>query len=395
MRLGGPPIPYAGGGDGQGLMMANDTRDGWRSAARFLALLVVLAPILAACAAHHGGVHRGIFSSREFGVAVSPRVTTSANPPHGGGRYLVGDAYKVHGEWYTPKANPAGYVVTGTASWYGADFHGRLTANGEIFNANAISGGSPDLPLPSYARVTNLDNGRSLLVRFNDRGPYMSGRVADLSRRAADLLGYSDDGTARVKIQYVGAAPLDGDDTRYLMASLNQAAPVEQGDTRVAMAELPQTRPLVVPQTRPVALFGGLRPALRPAANPRMTEVLSSVNGLFSYSEAQAADIDVTSAHAAVDAMAGQVPSLDGWVATTDDGPRSIRLGLGVYQDAGAARDLAMQFAFLGAVDEDQVTAGSGATATRLTLTHLKPGVTRTDVLDLVHRLGVTDAVLY
>ena len=152
---------------------------------------------------------------------------------------MVGDPYKVHGQWYRPKANPVGYDVKGVASWYGWDFHGRLTANGEIFSANAITGGSPDLPLPSYARVTNLDNGRSLLVRFNDRGPYMAGRVVDLSERAATLLGYADTGTAHVRVQYVSAAPLNGDDTNFLMASLNQAgADRTAGDApRFARAE--------------------------------------------------------------------------------------------------------------------------------------------------------------
>ena len=365
--------------------------------ARFAALMAILLPTIAACAVHHGtGVRRGAFTSRAFGVAVSPRVTTSANPPHGGGRYLIGDAYKVHGQWYTPKVDPTGYVAEGTASWYGMDFHGRLTANGEIFNANAISGGSPVLPLPCYARVTNLDNGRSLLVRFNDRGPYMAGRVVDLSERAAQLLAYADNGTAHVRVQYVSAAPLNGDDTRYLTASLNQSTQLEQGDTRLAMVEPQQVRPLIeTPQARPVALF-----ATHSAPKPNrgtltMTDVLVSAASIFSYSEARSEEAAVDSAHAAVDAMANRAPDLKDWVDTTDQDARAIKLELGVFEDPASAENTAEQFAFLGAVDEDTVSDDAGAAATRLTLTHLKPGVARTDVLDLAHKLGLKDVVLY
>lgn len=373
--------------------MATDLTAGWRPAARFLGLLALLGPLLAACASnpHHG---RGIFSSKEFGVPASRRVTNNPNPPHGGGIAMVGDPYKVHGQWYRPKANPVGYDVKGVASWYGWDFHGRLTANGEIFSANAITGGSPDLPLPSYARVTNLDNGRSLLVRFNDRGPYMAGRVVDLSERAATLLGYADTGTAHVRVQYVSAAPLNGDDTNFLMASLNQSAPIGRPETRLASLEPNDIRPLAAPQPRSTPLFAA-RPQTRPAADQEMRNVLASVNGLFSYAEAQTEQADITGAHAAVDAMASAVPDLQDWRDTTDEDLRAIKLDLGLYENPEAARDTAMRFAALGAVDESDETAADGAAATRLTLTHLKPGVGRQDVLDLVHKLGLKAVVLY
>jgi rare lipoprotein A len=390
MREGRRPIPYdAGRVWASKYMSLIESNGGWQSAGRFVVLLSILAPVLAACATHHHA-GRGAFTSKEYGVAVSPRVSNSPNPPHGGGRYLVGDPYKVHGQWYTPKSDPTHYVATGTASWYGWDFHGRLTANGEIFSANAITGGSPDLPLPCYARVTNLDNGRSLLVRFNDRGPYMSGRIVDLSERAAQLLAYADTGTARVRVQYVSAAPLNGDDTSFLMASLNGPTQLEQGNTRLAMVDPQQVRPLA----RPAALLA-TRPAAASSRNSAvMNEVLNSVAGL-SYAEAQTENADINSAHAAVDAMAAQLPNLHDWVETTDEDQRAIKLELGVYSDPGAARQAAMQFAMLGAVDEALVTTDSGTDATRLTLTHLKPGVARSDVLDLVHKLGLKDVVLY
>ena len=349
----------------------------------------MLGPLLAACATNHHHVRRGAFTSKEFGVSASPRVTNSQNPPHGGGRYLVGDAYKVHGKWYQPKPDPKGYTVVGQASWYGEDFHGRLTANGEIFNANAISGGSPDLPLPSYARVTNLDNGRSLLVRFNDRGPYMAGRVVDLSEKAATLLGYANTGTANVKVQYVGPAPLNGDDTRYLMASLDQSGPTRTYESpdrpQIALASLDaqDIKPLIPPQRAAKPMFAGAR----------MSQVMSSVNSLFSYAEGQQENAEINSAHAAVDAMAARVPDLADWRASTDEDARAVRIDLGTYGDADKARSLAMQFAYLGAVDEDPTTGDDGKAATHLMLTHLKPGVAQDDVLDLVHRLGLDGAV--
>jgi rare lipoprotein A len=123
--------------------------------------------------------------------------------------YKVGNPYQVAGIWYYPKEQPD-YDETGIASWYGADFHGMLTADGEVFDRNAISGAHPTLPMPVNVRVTNLENGRSLVVRVNDRGPFINGRVIDLSEHAADLLGFHIAGTARVRVTYIGRADLYG-----------------------------------------------------------------------------------------------------------------------------------------------------------------------------------------
>lgn len=120
------------------------------------------------------------FSSKVFGVAASPRVTDSRIVRKGGGRSQVGKPYKVRGKWYYPKEQ-AGYVKTGKASWYGASFHGRLTANGEVYDMFGLSAAHPTFPLPSYARVTNLKTGSTVMVRVNDRGPYAEDRVMDLS----------------------------------------------------------------------------------------------------------------------------------------------------------------------------------------------------------------------
>lgn len=112
----------------------------------------------------------------------------------------VGNPYKVAGVWYYPKEEPY-YDETGHASWYGKDFHGKLTANGEIYNMNALTAAHKTLPMPSYVKVTNLENGRSIILRVNDRGPFVAGRLIDVSRRGAQLLGFQKQGVTRVRIQ--------------------------------------------------------------------------------------------------------------------------------------------------------------------------------------------------
>ncbi|KRA99633.1 hypothetical protein ASD83_03730 [Devosia sp. Root685] len=313
-------------------------------------------------------VKRGAFTSKEYGVSVSPRVTNDPNPPRGGGRYQVGQPYTVRGKTYVPKDDP-NYQASGTASWYGSDFHGRRTANGEIFSANAITGAHPTLPLPSYVRVTNQDNGRSLIVRINDRGPYVAGRVVDLSHQAAAMLGYVNNGSANVQVQYVGAAPLEGDDTRTLMASYSGPNDFDTGNIRVASAE--SNRSLVGMTT-------------------------NFFNGLFSYADAtpQSVDAGIGSAFAAVNSMAAGTPDLQAWAKSVDADSRAVKLGLGTFANQRNAIALAERFAILGAVDEEQVLL-NGHNATRLTLSHLKPGATKDDALALARELGLGDIILY
>jgi rare lipoprotein A len=128
-------------------------------------------------------------------VAVAP--VPQAEPE---GIFKIGTPYQIDGKWYYPAEDYA-YVQEGVASWYGQDFHGKRTANGERYDMNSVTAAHPTLPLPSVVRVTNLDNGRQLNVRVNDRGPFHSTRIIDLSRRAAQLLGFYDVGTARVRVE--------------------------------------------------------------------------------------------------------------------------------------------------------------------------------------------------
>ncbi len=168
------------------------------------------------------------FSSRldpKYGVSSSPRVVDFDQAvPKGGGTYRVGKPYVVGGRTYVPEEN-VNYRAEGLASWYGDDFHGRLTANGEVFDMTSLTAAHPTLPLPCYVRVTNMGNGKSLIVRVNDRGPYHGNRVIDVSHRAATLLDFQNSGVARVRVEYVGRAPLEGSDDSQLVATLRTNGP--------------------------------------------------------------------------------------------------------------------------------------------------------------------------
>lgn len=201
--------------------------------------LAASAMLLSACSSGPGN---GKYDPK-YGVSASARVANKKGDfRKGGGHYKVGKPYKVAGRTYVPEHDPD-YNKTGRASWYGDDFHGRLTANGEIFDMHDLTAAHPTLPLPSYARVTNLKNGRSVIVRINDRGPYAHNRIIDLSKRVAEVLDFKRDGIANVRVKYVGKARMDGQDRKYLEASYrgpgqrigdDRNAVPDSGDERVA-----------------------------------------------------------------------------------------------------------------------------------------------------------------
>lgn len=189
-------------------------------------------------------------------LATGPRpsplmVLAGEDVPRGGGRYHVGKTYSIGGKWYQPEENPF-YSETGLASWYGDDFHGRMTANGEVFDSGALTAAHPTLPLPSYVRVTNIANDRSLIVRVNDRGPYSGSRLIDVSERAAGMLGFHRRGTAKVRVEYIERAPTDGDDTEFLLASYSEDRSSTQAGPEFTIAA---AAPAIVP-----ALAEALRP---------------------------------------------------------------------------------------------------------------------------------------
>ncbi len=204
-----------------------------------IAVLVALVSGLAACS--RGAPSR---SSQEP-LTPSPRlVHEGQTAPRGGGSYKIGQPYQIAGRWYVPQEDHS-YDRQGLASWYGADFHGRKTANGEIYDMNALTAAHPTLPIPSYAYVTNARNGRTVLLRINDRGPYARDRILDLSRASARALGTEAQGVAEVRVRYAGRAPLDGDTTRerHYLASQPWAGGVAsarpQPDQRLSLGAAP------------------------------------------------------------------------------------------------------------------------------------------------------------
>jgi peptidoglycan lytic transglycosylase len=219
---------------------------------------------------------------------LNPRVVEEGEPvPKGGGMYRVGKPYNINGKTYVPAENPS-YRAEGVASWYGRDFHGRLTANGEIYDMYSISAAHTTLPLPCYVRVTNLDNHRSIVVRVNDRGPYHRNRVIDLSIGTAKALEFYDRGLARVRVEYVGPAPIEGSDDTMLMATLREGGPAP-APSRVMVAaakpfvpEAPRANDAPLPSERPsFALASASSRPAKPAsggepASPRAAPSVAS-----------------------------------------------------------------------------------------------------------------------
>jgi rare lipoprotein A len=206
--------------------------------------------------AHCGQAPSGKLDPK-YGVSASPRVVQLGEPvPKGGGNYRVGKPYTIGGRTYNPEEDKS-YSAEGIASWYGEDFHGRRTANGEVYDMDSISAAHPTLPIPSYVRVTNLRNQRSIIVRVNDRGPYHQGRVIDVSVRTAKLLGFYDIGTIPVRVDYVGPASLAGSDDSRLEATLRRGVPAP-GPSEVRLAS---SRPMPPQYSEPSAAVRGPVPA--------------------------------------------------------------------------------------------------------------------------------------
>jgi rare lipoprotein A len=185
------------------------------------------------------------------------RIAEDAEIAKGGGHRKIGKPYMINGRIYAPADEP-NYRAEGIASWYGPDFHGRLTANGETYDMNGYSAAHPTLPLPSYARVTNLRNGKSIVVRVNNRGPFVHNRLVDVSVGTAKALDFYGRGLARVRFEYVGTAPVDGSDDRMLLATLRDGSPapapshVMVASAKPFLPARPTATPL--PTERPFAL---------------------------------------------------------------------------------------------------------------------------------------------
>jgi rare lipoprotein A len=282
-----------------------------------------------------------------YGVSPSPQVVGSGEPvPQGGGRYMVGKPYRIAGKWYKPVANPENFEAIGIASWYGPGFHGRRTANGEVFDQHSLSAAHPTLPLPSYVRVTNTANGASVIVRVNDRGPYHGRRVIDVSRRVAEMLDFKRHGMGRVRVEYVGLAPIEGRDTAALVATYRDArhgpapapgttvpaTPAEPRALMIASKQAPATRvapaerqsaPLVrstergVVRTSPAAARQTIAP---PAAAPVPVEAVEPPSAAPDIGTIEIAGLTVTTPRARPTDSTIAVASLDPALAPTVPG---------------------------------------------------------------------------
>jgi rare lipoprotein A len=192
-------------------------------------------------------------------MAVKEFESPNAAPAQGHGVYKVGDPYQINGVWYYP-AEDYTYDETGIASWYGPNFHGKYTANGEIYDQNDVTAAHRTLPMPSIVRVTNLENGRSLIVRINDRGPYAHNRIIDLSRRSAQLLGVIDNGTARVRVQIMA------DESRALALQMKGQQPAETVASAAVPRDRVQAETLPAPGSKEKPKIVATTPAPKPAA---------------------------------------------------------------------------------------------------------------------------------
>jgi len=388
------------------------------------AAIAGLAVMLAGCSSSapfssYSGHSREYFSERTYGAA-SPRVVTAGPMPRGGGHAVVGVAYNVAGKTYVPTESPR-FSQVGLASWYGDAFHGRLTANGEVYDVNGLTAAHPTFPLPSYARVTDLENGRSIIVRINDRGPFASGRIIDVSERVAGILGFQGDGTAKVKVDYVGPARMDGLDDQMLLASYR--APNSGGamfawlhpDTTPAVAPVAAPPPVVLaaataaplPRVRPVYSYTGVAAAPpmvidstdnTPVNDDPLAPLIMRASMVSSFaspppiSTAQDAAADLAGGHAlhadlsaAARRAAAQMDSHTVATATA----AGVTVQLGAFGDPANASRIAASFAHFGSVDSQPAGGTRPLTVVRVVL---KAGVSSAEVLAAAAATGLSGA---
>lgn len=334
-----------------------------------LALILMAGASLAAC-----GTITPKYAVREGEVA--PRAQAQAP----GGPRLKGtdQPYQVGGVWYVPHDQPH-YDETGIASWYGDAFNMKATADGETFDMNQFSAAHTTLPLPSMVEVTNLDNGRKLTVRVNDRGPFVGGRIIDLSRAAAQELGYDRAGVAHVRVRYVGPAPLAGPEAGVRYARLTPVAPPPTAMRRPADEEIFEDAALTTPAPAPKPLVA--------APEPVSVSTLAPLPAVRSSREAPpAASRDVfgpvTRAPASRDVF-GPVPRP---VAAS-----AYRIQAGAFGDQEHARRAAAQLATTGAATIEPIERG-GTTLYRVVIPAPADEAEAFAMRDKVAEIGFADA---
>jgi rare lipoprotein A len=267
------------------------------------------------------------------------------------GGFKIGSPYQIDGKWYYPAEN-YGYVEEGIASWYGQDFQGKRTANGERYDMNAVSAAHPTLPLPSMVKVTNLDNGRVLDVRVNDRGPFHSNRIIDLSRRAAQLLGFYDVGTAhvRVEIDPVESLNLKNQALQQHPPEMPQiaAAPREAiSETSLAPIAVVASASEITPTTAPAAASAPADPVAAPALPPKPASKPAAKAPKKSTPKTAAKPAAKTAPK-----TAAKPKQVETRIARANPGPEvpGIFVQAGAFSDAANAQRLEQQLSSLGNV---------------------------------------------
>lgn len=284
-------------------------------------------------------------TSTEFVVHTAKRVSQiqDSGPTE---TYKVGNPYQIKGNWYYP-AEDYDYDETGIASWYGPQFHGQKTANGEVFDMNQLSAAHTTLPMPSFVRVTNLDNGRSMILRINDRGPFASGRIIDLSRRAAQLLGYEAQGTARVRIQVLA------DESRAVAMRLKGGTQIAQADSPIVVSKLPRAQvsgevlpPVDGAKVSTSSISVGLpQPTPPPVAEPAVASLATPETGTVALQPVRSTNLFVQAGAFAFSDNAERVRTILGRLgnvrvsAIRVDGRDLFRVRLGPLTDVGQADD--------------------------------------------------------
>jgi rare lipoprotein A len=247
----------------------------------------------------------------------------------------AGPPYQANGRWYVPTAEP-GYEQTGTASWYGPQFHGQRTASGEVFDQEMLTAAHPTLPIPSLVQVTNLENGREVIVRVNDRGPFVGERLIDLSRRSAEVLGFEQQGQTRVHIRYLGPAPRQYD-------ANNAARPAQPSAPRApAAADMAQQDGPAQLTPAPAADQYVEAPSAPPA--PAYAAAAPASGGYFVQIGAFA---DLSNAHRARETVSSAGPvNVD--TRQTAAGAELFRVRMGPFASRGEAEAARVQVADLG-----------------------------------------------
>jgi len=263
-------------------------------------------------------------------VVNSSKVLTKPNEAPAA--YKIGQPYQVEGVWYYPKVD-YGYDETGIASWYGPDFNGKPTASGEIYDQNGLTAAHKTLPLPTIVQVTNLENGRSLKLRINDRGPFVNGRIIDVSRRAAQLLGFHQNGTAKVRVQVLG------DESMALAAALTGGSGVPADQPQPAA---PSAAPTMAVTAQPLPATGSTAPA-------------SSSSG--AVATAPAASSGAATPAPTTHAVAAADP--DGRVTQTAVKPTKIFIQAGAFTQLANAQKLTAELSHLGPATMTPVMRGN------------------------------------